>query len=89
MLAIADEASKTSGRPHEYLGGETSYERLTGKPFNYDRRRIWGSDHFVHQHLQQRRAGANIHPYAKRGVRVGCDRSSQLGARGLLTRRNW
>ena len=36
---MADAAFKTAGMPHEYLGGETPRERLTGKPFNYDRLR--------------------------------------------------
>lgn len=40
MLAISDAAFKTSGMPHEYLGGETPCQRLTGKSFNYDRLRV-------------------------------------------------
>ncbi|CAM9872319.1 unnamed protein product, partial [Sphacelaria rigidula] len=37
FFAAANAAFKTAGVPHEYLGGETPCERLTGKPFNYDR----------------------------------------------------
>ncbi|CAN0505956.1 unnamed protein product, partial [Discosporangium mesarthrocarpum] len=62
--------------PHEFLGGDTPCERLTGKPFNYDRLRIWGAECFVHQHKQVRDAASKFHPYAKRGVLVGHDRTS-------------
>ncbi|CAM9301783.1 unnamed protein product, partial [Sphacelaria rigidula] len=76
FFTVADAAFKTSGMPHEYLEDETPCERLTGKPFNYDRLRTWGSECFVHQHKQQRSAGAKFHPYAKRGILVGHDRHS-------------
>ena len=76
FFAVADAAFKTAGMPHEYLGGETPHERLTGKPFNYDRLRVWGAECYVHQHQQQRGAGSKFHPYAKRGILVGHDRSS-------------
>ncbi|CAM9741754.1 unnamed protein product [Sphacelaria rigidula] len=66
LFAVADAAFETAGMPHEYLGGETPCERLTGKSFNYDRLRTWGSECFVHQHKQQRGAAAKFHPYAKR-----------------------
>ncbi|CAM9652392.1 unnamed protein product [Choristocarpus tenellus] len=62
--------------PHEYLGGETPCERLTGKYFNYDRLRAWGSECYVHQDKQQRGASAKSHPYAKRGKIMGHDRTS-------------
>ncbi|CAN0439419.1 unnamed protein product [Discosporangium mesarthrocarpum] len=42
FFAVADAVFKSSGMPHEYLGGETPSERLTGKPFNYNRLRVWG-----------------------------------------------
>lgn len=57
---IADAAFKTSGMLHEYLGGETPCQRLTGKSFNYDRLRMRGSDCFVHQHLQQEAVAKSI-----------------------------
>ncbi|CAN0496688.1 unnamed protein product, partial [Discosporangium mesarthrocarpum] len=62
FFAVADAAFKTGGMPHEFLGGDTPGERLTGKPFNYDCLRIWGAECF-------------FHPYAKRGVLVGHDRT--------------
>ncbi|CAN0497107.1 unnamed protein product [Discosporangium mesarthrocarpum] len=34
FFAVADAAFKTGGMPHEFLGGDTPCERLTGKPFN-------------------------------------------------------
>ncbi|CAN0514255.1 unnamed protein product [Discosporangium mesarthrocarpum] len=34
FFAVADAAFKTEGMPHEFLGGDTPCERLTGKPFN-------------------------------------------------------
>ena len=62
--------------PHEYLGGETPCEQLTGKPFSYGRLRIWGAECFVYQNQQQRGAGSKFHPYGKRGTVVGHDRLS-------------
>ncbi|CAM9358584.1 unnamed protein product [Choristocarpus tenellus] len=62
--------------PHGYLGGETPCERLTGKSFNYDRLRAWGSECYVHQDKQQRGASSKFHPYAKRGKIMGHDRTS-------------
>lgn len=50
FFAVADEAFKTTGMPHEYLGGETQKEGLTGKPSSFDRLRTQGSECFVHQH---------------------------------------
>ncbi|CAM9887930.1 unnamed protein product [Choristocarpus tenellus] len=76
FFAITDAAFKTRGMPHEYLGGETPCERLTGKSFNYDRLPAWGSECYVHQDKQQRGASANFHPYAKRGKIMGHDRTS-------------
>lgn len=72
MFAIADAGFKTPAMTHKYLGGKTPCELLTGKqnPFNYDRRRIRGSDCFVNQHVQYRRAGSQFHPYVKRRVLV-------------------
>ncbi|CAN0062222.1 unnamed protein product, partial [Choristocarpus tenellus] len=76
FFAITDAAFKTGGMPREYLGGETPCERLTGKSFNYDRLRAWGSECYVHQDEQQRGASAKFHPYAKRGKIMGHDRTS-------------
>ncbi|CAM9753325.1 unnamed protein product [Choristocarpus tenellus] len=76
FFAITDVAFKTGGMPHEYLGRETPYERLTGKSFNYDRLRTWGSKCYVHQDKQQRGIGSKFHPYAKRGMIMGHDRTS-------------
>ncbi|CAM9552154.1 unnamed protein product [Choristocarpus tenellus] len=70
FFAITDVASKTGGMPHEYLRGETPCERLTGKSFNYDRLRTWGSE------CCQRGASSKFHPYAKRGKIMGHDRTS-------------
>ncbi|CAN0503525.1 unnamed protein product [Discosporangium mesarthrocarpum] len=75
FFAVADAVFKTGGMPHEFLGGDMPCERLTGKPFNYDRLRIWGAECFVHQHKQVRGAASKFHPYAKRGVLVGHDRT--------------
>ena len=75
-FAVMDATYKLAAAPHEFLGGETPHERLTGKPFNYARLRAWGSDCYVHQHAAQRGAGAKFHPYAKRGILVGHDRES-------------
>lgn len=49
--AEMDAASKLDGVPHEYLGGETPHERLTGKSFSYTRLREWGSDCYVDQRV--------------------------------------
>ncbi|CAN0469527.1 unnamed protein product, partial [Discosporangium mesarthrocarpum] len=76
FFAVADAAFKSFGMPHEYLGGETPCERLTGKPFNYNRLRVWGAECFVHQNKKQRGSGSKFHPYAKRGILVGDDRTS-------------
>ncbi|CAN0016909.1 unnamed protein product, partial [Sphacelaria rigidula] len=76
FFAVEDAAFKTTGMPHEYLGGETPCERLTGKPLNNDRLRTWGSECFVHQHKQQRGAAAKFHPYAKWGILMGQNRHS-------------
>ncbi|CAM9959860.1 unnamed protein product [Choristocarpus tenellus] len=76
FFAITDVAFKTGGMPHEYLGRETPCERLTGKSFNYDRLRAWGSECYVHQDKQQRGASAEFHPCAKRGKIMGHDRTS-------------
>ena len=76
FFAVADAAFKSSGMPHEYLGGETPHERLTGKSLNYDRLRPFGIECYVHQFKQQRGSGSKFHPYAKRGFIVGHDRSS-------------
>ena len=76
VFAVADASFKTARMPHEYLGGEMPHERLTGKPFNYGRLRVWGSESYVHQHQQQRGTGPKFHPYANRGILVGHDRSS-------------
>ncbi len=76
FFAVADAAYKSSGMPHEYLGGETPHERLTGKPFNYDRLRAFGTECYVHQFKQQRGSSSKFHPYAKRGFIVGHDRAS-------------
>ena len=76
FFAVADAAYKSSGMPHEYLGGETPHERLTGKPFNYDRLRAFGTECYVHQFKQQRGSNSKFHPYAKRGFIVGHDRAS-------------
>ena len=76
FFAVADAAFRTAGMPHEYLGGETPYERLTGQTFDYDRLRVWGADCFVQQRQQQRGAGSKFPPYARRGILVGHDRSS-------------
>ncbi|CAM9550179.1 unnamed protein product, partial [Sphacelaria rigidula] len=54
FFAVTDAAFETARMPHEYLGGETPCERLTGKPYNYDRCRTWESECFVHQHTQKR-----------------------------------
>ncbi|CAM9938823.1 unnamed protein product, partial [Choristocarpus tenellus] len=54
----------------------TPCERLTGKSFNYDRLRTWGSECYVHQDKQQRGAGSKFHPYAKRGIIMGHDHTS-------------
>ena len=62
--------------PHEFLGGETPHERLTGRPFNYDRLRAFGTECYVHQFKQQRGSNSKFHPYAKRGFIVGHDRTS-------------
>ena len=48
-FAMADAAFETAGMPHDYLGDETSCGRLTGRRFDYDRLRTWGSECFVHQ----------------------------------------
>ncbi|CAM9753310.1 unnamed protein product, partial [Sphacelaria rigidula] len=71
FFAVTDAAFKTAEMPHKYLGGETTCERLAGKPFNYDRLRTWGPKCFVHQNTQHRGAAAKFHPYAKRGILVG------------------
>ncbi|CAN0022246.1 unnamed protein product, partial [Choristocarpus tenellus] len=71
FFAITDVAFKTGGMPHEYLGGETPCERLTGKTFNYDRFQARGSECYVYQGKQQRGAGSKFHPYAKRGIIMG------------------
>ncbi|CAM9813515.1 unnamed protein product, partial [Choristocarpus tenellus] len=42
FFAVADATFKATGMPHEYLGGETPYERLTNAPFNYNRLRVFG-----------------------------------------------
>ncbi|CAM9813240.1 unnamed protein product [Choristocarpus tenellus] len=76
FFEITDVAFKTGGMPHEYLGGETPCEHLTGKSFNYDRFRAWGSRCDVHQDKQQRWARAKFHPYAKSGKIMGHDRTS-------------
>jgi Reverse transcriptase (RNA-dependent DNA polymerase) len=76
FFAVADAAYKSSGMPHEYLGGETPHERLTGKPFNYDRLRAFGTECYVHQFKKQRGSNSKFHPYAKRGFIVGHDRES-------------
>ncbi|CAM9443027.1 unnamed protein product [Choristocarpus tenellus] len=75
FFAITDVAFKTGAMPHEYLRGETPCERLTGKSFNYDRLRTWGSECYVHQDKRQRGARSKFHPYAKRGIIVGHDRT--------------
>ena len=49
FFAVADAAFKTAGKPHECLAGENPCEGLTGKPFNYDRLRMWGAECFVRQ----------------------------------------
>ncbi|CAM9927869.1 unnamed protein product, partial [Choristocarpus tenellus] len=71
FFAVADATFKTTGMPHEYLGGETPYERLTNTPFNYKRLRVFGTECFVHRTKQQRGANAKFHPYAKRGILEG------------------
>ncbi|CAM9156388.1 unnamed protein product [Sphacelaria rigidula] len=76
FFAVADAAYKTAGMPHEYLKGETPCERLTRKPFNYNRLRASKSECFMHQHKQQRGAALKFHPYAKRGTLVWHDRHS-------------
>ncbi|CAM9672987.1 unnamed protein product, partial [Choristocarpus tenellus] len=76
FFAITDVAFKTGGMRHEYLGGETPCERLTGKSVNYDRLRAWGSECYVHQDKQQRGTSSKFHPYAKRGKIMGHDRTS-------------
>jgi hypothetical protein len=76
FFAVADAAYKSSAMPHEYLGGETPHERLTGTPFNYDRLRAFGTECYVHQFKQQRGSNSKFHPYAKRGFIVGHDRQS-------------
>lgn len=45
FFAEADAAFETVGILHEYLGGDTP---PTGKLFNYDCLRVWGSEWFVH-----------------------------------------
>ncbi|CAM9850630.1 unnamed protein product, partial [Choristocarpus tenellus] len=76
FFAVADATYKTTGMPQEYLGGETPYERLNNKPFNYTRLQVFGTECFVHQTKQQRGANAKFHPYTKRGILVGHDRVS-------------
>ncbi|CAM9397444.1 unnamed protein product, partial [Choristocarpus tenellus] len=76
FAAVADTTYKTTGMPHEYLGGETPYEHLTNKPFNYERLRVFGTECFVHQTKQQRGTNAKFHPYVKRGTLIGRDRAS-------------
>ncbi|CAM9685456.1 unnamed protein product, partial [Choristocarpus tenellus] len=76
FFAITDVAFKTGGMPHEYLGGETPCERLTGKSFNYNRLQAWGSECYVHQDKQQRGASSKFHPCTKRGKIMGYDRTS-------------
>ncbi|CAM9822791.1 unnamed protein product [Choristocarpus tenellus] len=70
FFTITDVAFKTGGMPHEYLGGETPCERLTGKSFNYDRLQAWGSEYYVHQD------NSEFHPHAKRGGMMGHDCAS-------------
>ncbi|CAM9931548.1 unnamed protein product, partial [Choristocarpus tenellus] len=72
---ITDVAFKTGGMPHEYLGGETSCECLTGKPFYYDRLWTWGSERYVHQDKQKSEAGSKFHLYAKWGIIMGHDQA--------------
>ncbi|CAN0458939.1 unnamed protein product [Discosporangium mesarthrocarpum] len=71
FFAVADAAFKSSGMPHEFLGGETPCERLTGKPFKYNRLRVCGGECFVHQNKKQRRSGSKFHAYAKHSILVG------------------
>ncbi|CAM9331837.1 unnamed protein product, partial [Choristocarpus tenellus] len=76
LFAVADATFKTTGMPQEYLVGETPYERLSNKPFNYNRLRVFGTECFVHQTKQQRVTNAKFRPCAKRGILLGHDRAS-------------
>ncbi|CAN0427666.1 unnamed protein product, partial [Discosporangium mesarthrocarpum] len=76
FFAVADAALTSSGMPHEYLGGEAPCERITGKPITNNRLRVWVAECFVHQNKKQRRSGSKFHPYAKRDILVGHDRTS-------------
>ena len=91
FFAVADAAYKSSGMPHEYLGGETPHERLTGKPLNYDRLRPFGNECYVHQFKQQRGSGSKFHPYAKRGFIYILDmtEAQQHGMCGSQQKKSW
>ena len=54
FLAVTDAVFKVAGMPHNYFGGENPCERLTEKPFNHDRLRMWGAECLVYQIQQQR-----------------------------------
>ncbi|CAM9205458.1 unnamed protein product [Choristocarpus tenellus] len=75
FFAVADATYKTTGMPLKYLGDETPCERLSNKPFNYNRLRVFGTECFVHQINQQRSTNAKFHPYVKQGILVGHDRA--------------
>lgn len=76
-----DAAFTSTGGPHDYLGGETPHERLTGKPSNIERLRASGSDYHVHSRSKKCGVGSKFHPYAKWRIPVEhdyCDSSIWL-----------